>query len=214
MPFTTSFGGSVVWESSNEKILSKEFEIPAISSGDIFRKNISEGTELGKKAQQTVKDSNDAGSVNAASVAGKIYAYPLTSDNGYYMYYDTSIISEKHAESLEAIIAACEANNVKFRYALENAWYTASFFFATGCTSVWTMNEKGEFVNVDDNHTVHVEYKVTAWPIVIVTAVSIIVVGLAVALLAIIRNRRVVLEEPIPDSHVEEEAIDENGEGK
>ena len=98
-----------------------------------------------------IKEQNDAGSVAAASVAGNLYAYPMTSDNGYYMYYDTSIISEEDAESLEAIIAACEANNVKFRYALENAWYTASFFFATGCHSNWTMNEAGEFTSVDDD---------------------------------------------------------------
>ena len=94
---------------------------------------------------------NDAGSVAAASVAGTLYAYPMTSDNGYYMYYDTSIISEEDAESLEAIIAACEANNVKFRYALENAWYTASFFFGAGAHSTWTMNEDGEFTSVDDD---------------------------------------------------------------
>jgi len=104
----------------------------------------------GQKAAETIKANNDAGSVAAASVAGTLYAYPMTSDNGYYMYYDTSIISEEDAESLEAIIAACEKNNVKFRYALENAWYTASFFFATGCHSNWTMDESGEFTAVDD----------------------------------------------------------------
>ena len=75
----------------------------------------------------------------------------MTSDNGYFMYYDTSIISEEDAESLEAIIAACEKAGVKFRFALENAWYTASFFFATGCHSVWSMNEAGEFTTVDDD---------------------------------------------------------------
>ena len=105
----------------------------------------------GKGATETITTSNDAGSVAAASVAGTLYAYPMTSDNGYYMYYDTSIISEEDAESMEAIIAACEANGVKFRYALENAWYTASFFFATGCHSNWTMNEAGEFTSVDDD---------------------------------------------------------------
>ena len=105
----------------------------------------------GQKAQATIKANNDAGSVAAASVAGTIYAYPMTSDNGYYMYYDKSIISDEDAESLEKIIAACEANNVKFRYALENAWYTASFFFATGCKSNWSMNEAGEFTSVDDD---------------------------------------------------------------
>ena len=98
-----------------------------------------------------IVEQNDAGSVAAASVAGTLYAYPMTSDNGYYMYYDTSIISEEDAESMEAIIAACEANGVKFRYALENAWYTASFFFGAGAHSNWTMNEAGEFTSVDDN---------------------------------------------------------------
>ena len=88
-----------------------------------------------------IKTNNDAGSVAAATVGGKLYAYPMTSDNGYYMYYNTSIISEEDAESMDKLIAACEANNLKFRYALENAWYTASFFFATGCHATWNMNE-------------------------------------------------------------------------
>ena len=105
----------------------------------------------GTKAAEEIRAANDAGSVAAATVAGELYAYPMTSDNGYYMYYNTAIISEEEAESLESIIAACEENNVKFRYALENAWYTASFFFATGCHSNWSMDENGEFVAVDDD---------------------------------------------------------------
>ena len=98
-----------------------------------------------------LKNANDASSLSAASVAGQLYAYPMTSDNGYYMYYDKSIISEEDAESLEKLIAACEANNKQFRYALENAWYTASFFFATGCKSSWSMNENGEWTGIDDD---------------------------------------------------------------
>ena len=104
----------------------------------------------GKGAAEKIKEANDAGSVAAGSVAGTLYAYPMTSDNGYYMYYDTSIISAEDAEDLAKIIAACEANGVKFRYALENAWYTASFFFATGCHSNWTMDAEGNFNAVDD----------------------------------------------------------------
>ena len=106
---------------------------------------------LGDAAANTIKANNDAGSVAAGTVAGVLYAYPMTSDNGYYMYYDTSVISAEDAESMEAIIAACEKAGLKFRYALENAWYTASFFFATGCHSTWSMNEKGEFIGIDDD---------------------------------------------------------------
>jgi len=94
---------------------------------------------------------NTDGSIKSASIDGELYAYPLTADNGYYMYYDKSIISEEDAKSLEKLIAACEANNRKFRFGLENGWYTASFFFATGCKSEWKMNEKGEFVSFDDD---------------------------------------------------------------
>ena len=105
-------------------------------------------SQLGDGASATVRANNDAGSVAAGSVAGKLYAYPMTSDNGYYLYYDTSIIT--NPESLEDIIAACEANGKTFRYALENSWYTASFFFATGCVSEWTMDENGKFTSVND----------------------------------------------------------------
>ena len=95
---------------------------------------------------------NDAGSVASASVGGTLYAYPMTADNGYYMYYNTSLFTEEDVESLEKIIEICEKNNVKFRYALENAWYTASFFFATGCHSQWTVAADGKtFTAVDDD---------------------------------------------------------------
>ena len=107
---------------------------------------------LGTNAAATIKANNDAGSVAAATVAGTLYAYPMTSDNGYFMYYDTSIISEEDADSLEAIVAACEQAGKKVRYALENAWYTASFFFATGAHSNWTMDADGNFNAVDDNY--------------------------------------------------------------
>lgn len=105
----------------------------------------------GKKAAETIKANNDGGSVAAASVGGTLYAYPMTSDNGYYMYYDTSIISEEDAEDLAKLVAACENNDVKFRFALENAWYTASFFFGAGCHSSWTTDTDSKFTAIDDD---------------------------------------------------------------
>jgi arabinogalactan oligomer/maltooligosaccharide transport system substrate-binding protein len=103
---------------------------------------------LGQAAAAAVAEANDAGSVAASKVAGTMYAYTLTSDNGYYLYYDKSLISDP--TDLTAIIEACEGGNKLFRYALENAWYTASFFFGAGCHSNWTMDENGVFTSVDD----------------------------------------------------------------
>lgn len=104
----------------------------------------------GQQATANLKAANDSISISAASVAGTLYAYPLTSDNGYYMYYDTSVIT--NPDDLAQIVADCEAAGKNVCFELENAWYTASFFMATGCHSNWTMNEDGKFTSVDDDY--------------------------------------------------------------
>ena len=106
----------------------------------------------GQQATANVKAANDPISISAASVAGTLYAYPLTSDNGYYMYYDKSVVSEDHIDDLAAIVADCEAAGKNICFELENAWYTASFFMATGCVNNWTMNEDGKFTSVQDTY--------------------------------------------------------------
>lgn len=47
-------GAPASGKGSVAEILANEFKIPAISSGDIFRKYISEGTEIGKKANEYI----------------------------------------------------------------------------------------------------------------------------------------------------------------
>ena len=114
---------------------------------------------LGVQATATVKADNDAGSVGAATVGGTVYAYPLTADNGYYLYYDSSVISDEQAKTLEGIIEACAAKGKKFGYNLTNAWIMAGFFFAQPvgggdalCSSTWTYSEDGKnAIAVDDN---------------------------------------------------------------
>ena len=106
---------------------------------------------LGEGASATVKEKNDAGAVAAATVDGKLYCYPLTSDNGYFMYYDKTIISEDQVDDLAALVQACEENNKMFSFEYKtSAWYNAAFFFATGCVSDWTTDNDGNFVSVND----------------------------------------------------------------
>ena len=114
---------------------------------------------LGTQAAATVKAENDIGSVGAATVGGNIYAYPFTSDNGYYLYYDSSVVSDEQAKTLEGIIEACRAAGKKFGYNLTNAWIMAGFFFAQPvgggdalCHSNWTYSEDGKSaIGIDDN---------------------------------------------------------------
>ena len=103
---------------------------------------------LGVKASETVTANNDAGSVAAVTVAGKLYAYPMTSDNGYYLYYDKTVITDP--TSLNQIVADCESEGAKFHFEVENGWYAASFFFGVGCESVWKTDDNGNFIGIED----------------------------------------------------------------
>lgn len=107
--------------------------------------------KLGTATAATVREMNDEGAVKAASVGGELYCYPITSDNGYFMFYDKSVVKEEHLDSLEDIIADCEAAGKMFSMELEtSAWYNAAFFFATGCVSEWTTDSEANFVSIND----------------------------------------------------------------
>lgn len=114
-------------------------------------------SQLGQTAATFVKDNNAAGTVSAVTSGENLYAYPLTADNGYFMYYDRSVITnESHLTSLESLIADCEAAGKYFSFELEgSAWYNASFFFATGCKSEWTADDNGTFVKVVEDYYSH-----------------------------------------------------------
>lgn len=107
---------------------------------------------LGTQAAATVTANNDAGSVYAVTSGDKLYGYPLTSDNGYFMYYDKRVISEDIIDNFEDIVNACAQADKKFSFELtSSAWYIASFFFATGCKSTWTTDDDGNVTDfVDD----------------------------------------------------------------
>ncbi len=108
-------------------------------------------SKLGEAATKFVKDSNVEDSIKAVTSGNSYYAYPLTADNGYFMYYNKEYIDESHVDSLEDIIKDCEKAGMNFSFEMESsAWYMASFFFGTGCVSEWTADSKGKFTAVND----------------------------------------------------------------
>ena len=96
-----------------------------------------------------VTSNNDEGSANAAVVGDVTYAYPMTSDNGYFLYYDKSVVTDP--TSLEQIVADCEAAGKNFYMEINSGWYQPAFFFATGCTLTYDTGDAGNFTqcNVD-----------------------------------------------------------------
>ena len=53
---------------------------------------------------QAIQSANLSAAVEAASVGGSLYAYPLTADNGYFLYYNKAYFSEEDVQSLDRIL--------------------------------------------------------------------------------------------------------------
>ncbi len=84
------------------------------------------------KNKADIVAANGAPSIEAASTNGKLYAYPMTADNGYFMYYDKSVISEEQVKTMDGILEAAKAGNKKAFMDVSNGWYIASFFLGAG----------------------------------------------------------------------------------
>ena len=98
---------------------------------------------------EAVKAENDAGAVAAVTMGDELYAYPLTSDNGYFLYYDKSVVTDP--STLEGILADCEAAGKSFYMEINSGWYQTAFFFGAGCTLTYDTDDTGALTqcNVD-----------------------------------------------------------------
>lgn len=78
---------------------------------------------LEKVENETVKKSNSEGSVEAASVNDTMYAYPMTADNGYFMFYDKEYFTEEDVKSLDKMLDIAAANGKKVTMDYSSGWY-------------------------------------------------------------------------------------------
>ena len=83
---------------------------------------------------EDVKSRNGEGAVGAATLDGQLYAYPMTADNGYFMYYDNTVFTAEDVQTLDGMLAAAEAAGKKVFMDVSNGWYIASFFLGNGGT--------------------------------------------------------------------------------
>ena len=98
----------------------------------------------------TVEADNDEGAVGAATVGSTLYAYPLTSDNGYFMYYDKSVVTDP--TDLDAIIADCEKAGKNIYMEINSGWYQTAFFFGTGCDLSYETDDTGNLTSANVNY--------------------------------------------------------------
>lgn len=88
-----------------------------------------------------IKAANTEGSVSAASIGDVLYAYPMTADNGYFLYYDKTYFTDEDVKSLDRILEVAAENEKKFSMEWDSGWYLYSFFGNTGLD--FGINEDG-----------------------------------------------------------------------
>ena len=99
---------------------------------------------------EKVAAENDAGSVAAVTLGDVMYAYPMTSDNGYFLYYDKTVVSDP--STMEQILADCEAAGKNFYMEINSGWYQTAFFFGAGAQLTFESNDEGQLVKMNSGY--------------------------------------------------------------
>lgn len=108
---------------------------------DQLRALVAAGTLSPVENQEEVRRANVQGSWEAATVNGTTYAYPMTADNGYFLYYNKSYFTEEDVESFDTILKTAEASRKRVTMDWSSGWYLYAFF---GCTDMELgLNEDG-----------------------------------------------------------------------
>ena len=97
--------------------------------------------QYANKTVDDIKSANSAGSVEAASVDGKLYGFPMAGDNGYFLIYDSSVLTEDDVKTWDSLLAAADKAGKKVGMTFNSGWYNASFFYGAGFTT--GLNEDG-----------------------------------------------------------------------
>ena len=93
---------------------------------------------------------NSEASLSAATLDGMLLAYPETGDNGYYLVYDKSLVSDEEAKTLEGIFEACRKANKKFIMDAGNGFYSCIFPFTGGLKIEGLEGEDGDIQKFND----------------------------------------------------------------
>lgn len=87
--------------------------------------------------KDAVTAANDPATITAATMKNtegteNLYAYPETNDNGYYLVYDNTVVTEDQAKTLEGVLDACKAADKKFIMNVGDGFYGCTLAFTAG----------------------------------------------------------------------------------
>ena len=102
-----------------------------------------------------VKGRDSESSIEAATLKDELLAYPETGENGYYLVYDKSVVTDEDAKTFEGVLEACKKAGRKFSMDAGNGFYSCMFMF-TGGLEIQGLSDTGvqQFNNYDEEKVV------------------------------------------------------------
>lgn len=115
---------------------------------DLTSKNII--AEIKGERREKIEKNNTEVSVLGVTQKDAVWGYPVTSDNGYFLWYNKALVSADKVGSLEDLLAHAKSQGKSVLMDVPNGWYANSFIMspqACGTESLkWTTNADGQNV--------------------------------------------------------------------
>ena len=115
---------------------------------DLTSKNII--AEIKGERREKIEKNNTDVAVMGVTQKDAVWGYPVTSDNGYFLWYNKSLVGADKIGSLEDLLAHAKSQGKSVLMDVPNGWYANSFIMspqACGTESLkWTTNADGQNV--------------------------------------------------------------------
>ena len=128
---------------------------------------------VGGAILDNLKEGNSPESMDAATVTiggeEQTYAYPMTGDNTFFLYYDSSKLTAEDVKSLDRMLEVAAATGKQVAFKLyDDGWYLSSFFFADPelyykVTYSDDLTESSVFINYDSANGLAVMEALRSW---------------------------------------------------
>ncbi len=117
---------------ANPEAAADVFTFPADQFGGLYKGGAL--LEITENADKIIADNGGltAGAVKSAAVDGKLFAYPATASNGYFLYYNSNYLTEDDVKSFDRILEVAEKSGKIVCMDFSSGWYIYSFFKGAG----------------------------------------------------------------------------------
>lgn len=106
----------------------------------------------------TIKAADSDFSVTCFTNQDKLYAFPITSDNGYFLWYNSKAVTAAQAGSLETLLETAKTAGKKVLMDVPNGWYVNSFFMSPDACGKDSLKWKQ---TTDEGGVAHISYDIT-----------------------------------------------------